>query len=136
MKRLLVIALAALSSACVPVYKTLQPSAEVQVIDEQGQALNDAQVTLISSAYPYGREQFRTEATTRGDGSATFYKVKDFRVEVMMLHGSQEFFWNWCVTKPGYQTFLTQYRNGDLFSSPLQVKLAPGESTACPVSPY
>lgn len=136
MRALLVIALAALSSACVPVYKTLQPSAEVQVRDEQGQALNDAQVTLISSAYPYGREQFRTEATTRGDGTATFYKVKDFRVEVMMLHGSQEFFWNWCVTKAGYQTYRTEYRNSDAFEPQLQVTLASGESTACPVSPY
>ena len=136
MKRLLVIALAVLSSACVPVYKTLQPSAEVQVLDEQNQPLNDAQVTLISSAYPYGREQFRTEATTRGDGMATFYKVKDFRVEVMMLHGSQEFFWNWCVSKTGYQTYRTEYRNSDMFSSQLQVTLQQGESTACPIAPY
>lgn len=136
MRRLLVVALASLSSACVPVYKTLQPSAEVQVVDDQGRALNDAQVTLISSAYPYGREQFRTEAVTRGNGTATFYKVKDFRVEVMMLHGSQEFFWNWCVTKSGYKTFLTEYRNDKAFTSPMRVTLQPGESTACPVSPY
>lgn len=118
--------------ACVPVYKTLQPYAEAQVHNEQGQPLESAEVVLISSAYPYGWEQFRATAMTDPTGVATFYKVKDFRLEFFVIHGAQEFFWNWCVKSRGYETQTTTFSNGDDFEAYPTFVLKPGESTACP----
>lgn len=130
----LALATATTLCACVPVYKTLQPYAEAQVRNEQGQPLESAEVVLISSAYPYGREQFRATAMTDPAGVATFYKVKDLRLEFFVIHGAQEFFWNWCVRGKGYATQTTALRNGDDFEANPTFVLKPGESTACPES--
>lgn len=99
---------------------------------EQGQPLESAEVVLISSAYPYGWEQFRATAMTDPAGVATFYKVKDFRLEFFVIHGAQEFFWNWCVKSRGYATQTTTFSNGDDFEAYPTFVLKPGDSTACP----
>lgn len=69
-----ILALASLLSGCVPypVYKTMQPDARATVLDENSQPLADARVVLISSTFPYGREQFRNETRSASDGSAAF----------------------------------------------------------------
>lgn len=131
-KGLLTLAVCTALGACVPVYKTLQPYAEAQVRNEQGQPLESAEVVLISSAYPYGWEQFRAAAMTDPAGVATFYKVKDFRLEFFVIHGAQEFFWNWCVKSRGYETQTTTFSNGDDFEAYPTFVLKPGDSTACP----
>ncbi|MCY1292122.1 hypothetical protein D9M70_413350 [compost metagenome] len=123
-------------SACFPVYKTLQPYSEAKVLDEHGKPIDLAEIALISSAYPYGNEQFRTVARTNPSGTASFYKVKDFRIESLMMHGAQSFFWNWCVKSKGYETVTTSFRNTDQFDPHAQFKLKPGVSTACPEPEY
>lgn len=131
-KGLLTLAVCTALGACVPVYKTLQPYAEAQVRNEQGQPLESAEVVLISSAYPYGWEQFRATAMTDPAGLATFYKVKDLRLEFFVIHGAQQFFWNWCVKSRGYETQTTTFGNGDDFEAYPTFVLKPGDSTACP----
>lgn len=123
-----------LISGCVPypVYKTLQPAATATVRDQARQPLEKAEVTLISSAYPYGFEQHRQVRQTLADGTAAFDAMREMRVEVMALHGSQEFFWNWCVRKEGYATFVTHHRGATDFQASLLVQLEPGTSSPCP----
>jgi len=127
------VTLASLMSGCVPypVYKTMQPDAQVTVLDEHSQPLADARVVLISSTYPYGREQFRNETRSAADGSARFKALREWRAESMMIHGAQVYFWNWCVEKAGYETYMTLDRDAAYFKDEPQITLRPGESHSC-----
>ncbi|CAB3625652.1 carboxypeptidase regulatory-like domain-containing protein [Achromobacter pestifer] len=126
-------ALAFSLNGCVPypVYKTLQPSARATVQDPQSQPLADARVVLISSSYPYGRERSRQETQTAVNGVASFASQSEWRVESMMLHGSESYFWNWCVEKPGYETYETLHTVASRFDDNLVVRLQPGLSRSC-----
>lgn len=128
-------AIAAMSlTACVPypIYKTLQPAAQVTVLDEADHPLPQAEVTLIASAYPYGFEKTRETKNSASDGIANFASAREWRAESMMIHGAEAYFWNWCIRKDGYVTFLTDTRDGDKFTSKLIVHMKRGQSTACP----
>ena len=126
-------ALALPLAGCVPypVYKTLQPAAAITVLDEASQPVTDARVVLIAAAYPYGFDRFRTEKQTTADGRAQFDSRREWRVEVLAIHGSEVFFWNWCVEKPGYATYATHAGGADKFDDNLVVKLKAGESRSC-----
>lgn len=127
------IAVASLVSGCVPypVYKTMQPDAHATVLDENSHPLADARVVLISSTFPYGREQFRNETRSAADGGATFEALREWRAESMVIHGSQVYFWNWCVEKAGYETHMTLDRDAAYFKDKPQITLRPGESHSC-----
>lgn len=62
-----------LIAGCVPypVYKTLQPAAKATIRDDRGVPASGAVVTLVASAYPYGREKSRDTRTTTDDGVAS-----------------------------------------------------------------
>lgn len=114
-----------------PTYKTLQPRAAITVQDETGQPLANARVVLIAGAYPYGYDRYRVEQRTGADGRAGFEARHEWRVEVLAIHGSELFFWNWCVEKPGYETYATHDRNADAFDPKAVVQLKPGVSQTC-----
>lgn len=120
-------------AGCVPypVYKTLQPAAVITVLDEASQPLADARVVLIAAAYPYGFDRFRSEKRTSADGRAQFDSRHEWRMEVLAIHGSEVFFWNWCVEKTGYETYATQDGNADNFDNNPVIRLKPGESRSC-----
>jgi hypothetical protein len=135
MKAALIILLATVTlSGCAPypIYKTLQPAAQITVLDHANQPLPMAQATLVSNAYPYGREKTRETKATRDDGSASFDAVREWRIETLMIHGAEVYFWNWCVRKEGYVTYLTGNGSSTIFKDKLVVRLEPGESTPCP----
>jgi outer membrane murein-binding lipoprotein Lpp len=131
-----VISITALLSGCVPypIYKTLQPAAQVTVLNATNQPLQQAEVTLISNAYPYGDEKGRATKPTQADGTTSFDSVREWRTEVVMLHGAEVFFWNWCIRKEGYVTYLTSHSSSKEFESNLVVRLEPGVSSQCPKS--
>ena len=52
-------------------------------------------------------------------------------MEALFIHGAEEFFWNWCIEKPGYQTVKTSWSNAGDFVEALRVMLRPGEATPC-----
>jgi hypothetical protein len=123
----------AILSGCVPypVLKTLQPAATVSLVDIQGKPVPAASVTLISSAYPYGLEKSRETKLTAINGTVAFDPTREFRVEVLAMHGSEEFFWNWCIQKDGFETVETSHRGASEFESRFAVVLAAGVSTPC-----
>lgn len=134
MKALLSLMIAVTLVGCVPfpTYKTLQPSASMTVLDPAGKPVDGANVELINSSYPYGRERFRTTGQTQSDGTIAFAKITEWRVEMpFMIHGMEVFFWNWCVSKEGYQTFQTYSRNSDEFNATTLLTLTPGNSESC-----
>lgn len=121
-----------LVSGCAPypIYKNLQPAARVMVRDQANQPVAKAEVTLITQAHARIGETLRTTKETLPDGTAAFESVSEWRIEVMALHGWEQFYWRWCVRKDGY---ITQPSLD--FNANLTVKLEPGPSTPCPTWP-
>lgn len=64
-------------------------------------------------------------------GKASFSARTEWRVESLMLHGSEIYFWNWCVEKAGYETYETLNNAASQFDDKLIVRLPPGESRSC-----
>jgi hypothetical protein len=57
----------------------------------------------------------------------------EWRIESLMLHGIEFFYWDWCVVKPGYATYATrEQRRGWWRSMDVQVELKSGQSSECP----
>jgi hypothetical protein len=125
----------ALMAGCVPypVYKKLQPAAMVTVRTAGNVPLAGAEVALITRAHPTTLERHDTKMTA-ADGSASFAGKREMTVEVMVIHGSLDYYWNWCVRKEGYATFKTIYNSSDDFPAKMNVVLQPGASTPCRVS--
>ncbi|MBQ0800096.1 MAG: hypothetical protein KBT63_12515 [Porticoccaceae bacterium] len=121
-------------SGCVPypVYKTLQPSSGVMVVDTAEDPIEGAEVNLIASSYPYGYEKSRNSVKTDADGKANFQSLREWRTEAIMLHGAEIFFWNWCVSKEGYETYLSNNTDSREFDSKAYIILNRGKSNACP----
>ncbi|MGP9499279.1 hypothetical protein [Halomonas sp. AOP43-D1-4] len=135
--KLLILTITLFLSGCViyPINKTLQPEAEILVTNVEGKPIQDAWVYLISSSYPYGFEQMRKGDKTSDRGEASFPEMKEWRTESLMIHGSNVFFWNWCVVKADFETHSTMWSSGDGFQPQYDVTLTPGESTPCPEEP-
>jgi hypothetical protein len=125
--------LAALLAGCIPypVHKTLQPAAAAMVQDLNRRPLANAKVTLISTAYPYGREKTRETSLTGADGLASFPLRKEWRVEVLMIHGAEAYAWNWCIEKEGFATQESAQRSAHAFAETNVFTLLEGVSTAC-----
>lgn len=132
MKVLTGIIIFACLSGCYPIYKTLQPESAITVLNENNEPLSDAQVYLVSNAYPYGIEKARMRVVTKYRGEAQFPKIKEWRTEALMIHGGEVYFWNWCVVKQGYETYITQYGSASDFKKDSTILLVSGVSTVCP----
>lgn len=124
-------------SGCVPypVYKELRPSAVATVTDAAGAPLAGAEVTLISNSYPYGRERTRDTVRTDAGGKASFDGRREWRIEVLAIHGSEQFFWNWCVRKPGFATVNTNHRSAGDFAREPAFRMVAGVSAPCEPGP-
>ncbi len=134
MKIILILSVFLLMAGCIPfpTYKTLQPESSITVVDPAGKPIDFASVQLISSSYPYGYEKFRVITKTSPSGNARFTKIKQWRIEApLMMHGVEEFFWNWCISKEGYKTLQTHYKSSKDFKNVSFITLYPGNSVAC-----
>ncbi|MCJ8313911.1 MAG: carboxypeptidase regulatory-like domain-containing protein [Saccharospirillaceae bacterium] len=120
------------ASSCAPVYKKLQPKSKITVLDIKGAPIYDAEVILHSNAKPVGFERSREIKSTNYDGMVSFDSKREWRVETILLHGSEYYFWNWCVTKTGYETFVTNHSSANDFEKNMIVNLIKGLTTPCP----
>jgi hypothetical protein len=119
-----------------PVYKTLQPSAQITVLDEVNHPVPEAKVLLIANSNPYGREKTRETKVTNEHGMAAFEARHEWRMESFMMHGMEFFFWNWCVQKSGYTTYRSRMGSGGDFDPQPTIRLSPGASSECPAKSY
>ena len=113
-----------------PIYKTIQPEASVLVLDQKGEPITGAQVTLIAKTHPSQSEQGREAKISDTQGVARFVHRQEWQTEVTFIHGSLEYYWNWCITHSGYTSFESG-RSGGKFEPNLTVRLQPGTSTPC-----
>src|SRR5688572_2163580 len=133
MRTLLIIPLLAALAGCMPVYKTLQPNSSVVVKDTEGHPVEAATVQLITTSNPYNLEKGRKVTITDKEGVAQFDAKREWRIETFMLHGSETFYWDWCVQKPGYETYATEeQRRGWWRSMDAEVELKPGQPNEFP----
>jgi hypothetical protein len=124
-------------TGCVPypVYKTIQPSSQMTVLNERGEPIEGAKVVLMAGANPYGFERSRETKTTNRQGIAAFEERSEWRTESLMMHGAEFFFWNWCVQKPGFKTYLTRFISDEKFDRQPTVQLSGGAPSECPEAP-
>ena len=101
-------------------------------MDVDNDPIKNAKVTLISSSYPYRFEKTRETKMTSNDGKAKFESKKEWRIEALMLHGAEIFFWNWCVYKEGFETYRTAKGGDHEFVEEPIIILKQGKSQECP----
>lgn len=85
-----------------PVYKTIQPALEVISRDTNLRPIQSVSISLISKAYPSGGEKSRETNLSDGDGRVIFQEKHEWRTEVLMIHGWEEYFWHLCIQKSGF----------------------------------
>ena len=119
-------------SGCVPypVSKVVQPEASTTILDEAHRPVANARVVLVIRAHP-GLLDELVEKQTDDDGKASFEARHEWQTESLMIHGRHFYYWNWCMEKPGYETFSTEYHNADDFEVHPVVSLKSGVSLSC-----
>ena len=126
----LLAACTSLASACVPypVYKTLQPEVDAKVVDAAGAPVAQARVTLVVRAHPAPGVLSAPVAVADAQGAVHFDAVREWRVEVMALHGALDYYWSLCAAAPGYRTIEVPVQDGGV----QRLTLKPGIQVECP----
>lgn len=128
---LLIVLCATLLTACpYPVYKKLRPDGNALILDSNGKPITGAKVVILTRAHPTPIREHDVKITDK-NGIASFTSRRELQTEVVFMHGSVEYFWNWCVEKAGYKTYETGFSNGDEFTEQLKLTLLAGDSTTC-----
>jgi hypothetical protein len=129
----LILLLASGLVGCVPypAYKTIQPESQMAVLDERNEPVEGAKVELIANFSPHGRQTRETKITDL-HGVAAFEMRSEWQSESMMMHGVKYYFWNWCIQKPGFKTYLTGGTSGNKFDEHATIQLSRGASSECP----
>jgi hypothetical protein len=123
---------AGICAGCYPIHKTIQPKARIEVLDGTGKPIRAAKASLVSRSHPHKRLRSINVAHTNDAGIAEFPELNDWRVEVLMIHGADVYFWEWCVQAEGFQTYATGNGTPDEFSESARIALQPGTMQACP----
>ena len=113
-----------------PVRKQLQPYTTAIILDEENNAIERAQASLIASSYPDDIQQGLELKLTNSQGLVQFEAKQEWRMEKGPAR-PEIFFWNWCVYKPGYETYWTNYRSADQWQDFFTVNLTPGIAKDC-----
>jgi len=118
-----------LFSGCTyPVYKTINPTSTIYVVDEQAQPIKEAKVYLFSNIM-HGRDESNLTQQTNAKGFAHFDRVSQWKLESLMIHGRSTYYWNWCVEKEGFETKFTYGYTG--FEEEKKFMLREGTHTPC-----
>ncbi len=122
-------------TACTyPIYKTLQPKSMVVVLDENKMAVKNAKVHLQTTECMPCKDSERV-ALSNNEGIVSFNSQREWRKEILTVHGSKFFTWGWCVEKKGYKTIVTSKSSSNKFESHRTFILKKGVSLPCD-SPY
>ena len=128
---LLWVCMASVSCVPYPVHKKLQPESMAIIVDPDNTPIERAQVSLFASSYPDGDEKSQELKLTNSQGVVTFEAKEEWRMEMVMLRSTETFFWNWCIYKPGYETYRTAYRSADEWQDIVSISLTPGIASEC-----
>lgn len=120
-----------LAGCGLPLHETVQPEASLTVRSETGTPIQGAQVRLNMRAIPSTKHAIAVVLTDT-DGRASFPEVKEWHTRYpLMMHGTVEYRWAWCVSKAGYQDH--DERWSAEFKPYAVVTMKEGNSRGCPV---
>lgn len=94
-------------AGCIPMYKTVQPQAEVTITDSNGEGVERAFVNIGTGTYRNRRPPSLTYFATDGDGETVIPGKKRWHLEWLMMHMGTHYSWNICVEKEGYVPHMT-----------------------------
>ncbi|MYJ97013.1 MAG: hypothetical protein F4053_15975 [Proteobacteria bacterium] len=94
-------------TGCIPMYKTVQPQAELTITDSNGEGVERAFVNIGTGTYRNSRPPSLTYFVTDGDGETVILRKKRWHLESLMMHGGTYYSWWVCVEKDGYVPHLT-----------------------------
>ena len=100
----LIVSMSILLQGCFPVYKTIRPLVEVQLVDQAGQALEGVKVVRVTEQTPARVEAIFDTAKSNREGWGSFEQKRKWEIEFFMIHGVQYYNWSLCVSKKGYKT--------------------------------
>ena len=98
-----IVLMCGLLSACYPVYQTIRTPVQVNVVDEQGQAIKNAKVVMETTQRPAHVLPVFNRLFTDSQGKVKFHRQREWTIETLFIHGFQVYRWNLCVSKQGYE---------------------------------
>lgn len=111
-------------TACFPIHQTIRPELDVSVMDENGNPVNQAKVTLITQQRP-AFVPLRYDVQYTKNGKTHFQPKHEWQRAMLMMHGIQFYYWALCVEK---ETYSPQYLDKIKEKDQLQVELRPLQS--------
>lgn len=91
-------------TGCYPIYKKIRPFVSLQVYDHSGQYIKGVTVVRMTNQYPARVDTVFESQKTDTQGMVKFKGQRKWAIEFMMIHGAQDYTWNICLSKPGYET--------------------------------
>ena len=114
-------------TACIPMYKTVQPQAELTITDSNGDGIERAFINVGTGTYRNNRPPSLTYFVTDGDGETVIPRKKRWHLEWLIMHMDTHYSWWVCVEKDGYAPHLTHFSHS---SESLRITL---DQTAIPM---
>ena len=94
-------------TGCIPMYKTVQPQAELTITDSNGEGVERAFVNIGTGTYRNSRPPSLTYFVTDGEGETVIPRKKRWHLEWLMMHMGTHYSWSVCVEKDGYVPHLS-----------------------------
>ena len=90
---------------CYPGLPVVRPSTTIAVVDAEGRAVPDADVTIATfrQPFPFPRSTVRTTYRTNEAGVLNVKQKRKWQLQVMLPDGYGWYTWLYCVEKPGYR---------------------------------
>lgn len=130
-KILIIIMLSFALSGCIyPVYRTIQPTTKVEVLDTKGVAIHGAKVYLSTKEFDSSRVKVEIVRSDE-EGISEFEIIKKWGTDMLVMHGIKpENSWSLCVERENYKTQIIQPKSKNDFAYQ-RVILHEGQAMNC-----
>ena len=90
-------------SGCAPMYRRVRPDIEFHLRDNKGAPVKNATAVITTRANPHDRLRNQESFISIENGVISIDSRRRWELVNFMPHGSDLYFWPWCVQAPGYQ---------------------------------
>ena len=114
------------AAGCVPALLTIQPNADILIVDADGIPVEGATVNFATTRGPFGPRTVDVYVTD-SKGQLKVKKKRKWHMIIFLPDGTTWYEWNFCIERSGYTPFASQQPD---FSEPLLVSLEVSKSEA------
>ena len=128
---ILIICISLSLAGCVPFprYATVQPDLEIKVTDPNGAPISGAEVLLVNAYYPHRGIHSKQIKITGTDGVVRLHRKAEWEIIYpFMLHGVNNYYLTWCISKEGYISQLEEISEKSFTTT---LSLTKGQSMKC-----